>query len=310
MDEADRQAEAIANEWGVNPDLLADMHFELESNETNDGMTVSYFVRFDNDTDRDLLDQLGVEPGQFYREVSVNAFDEDEQEQEEDDDGTFSLDEPFPDLPPGDVYLTDDEGAFLTDEKGRRLIATGQPLSGAVGGAPVNQYDVNGQTYVGRSFAGHSYASDDKMPVFDRNAVYQRELESRIERLEATLKTYSDNLPPRNHNHPPELVEPDPIAPSDLNLVVKAVVELKVELGEERPDPVKLEEKASLFRRVAGAIAAWCLRKVDAAVDSAIQWGVPIGLGWVATNPQDVHAALNSVAEAASAWAKYLAALM
>ena len=326
----EKAAEAIAAEWEVDLDLLKEVHWEIDALHGNDDELHGYVIRFDEGSDPEILAQLGVTEGDFSRRLSINAFDEPDYtyddydrdlrikenvadvqpKEQEDDDGIFSIDEPFPDLPPGDAYLTDHRGRYIADDQGRLLVATGQPFSGTVGDAPVNEYELNGPTYVGRSFAGHSYAADDKMPVPDRNAVYQRELESRIERLEATLNTYSENLPPRNHNHPPELVEPDPIAQSDLSLVVKAVVELKLDLREERPDPVKLEEKATLFRRVAGAIAAWCVRKADAAVDSTIQWGVPIGLGWLATKPQEVLAALDSVAEAALAWANYLTTLI
>jgi hypothetical protein len=325
----EKAAEAIAAEWGVDVDLLNEVQWEIDALHGNDDELHGYIIRFDEESDPEILAQLGVAEGELSRRLSINAFDEpdytddnydrdlrikenvaDFQPNEpEDDDGIFSMDEPLPDLSPGDAYLTDHTGRYIADDQGRLLVATGQPFSGTVGDAPVNEYEVNGPTYAGRSFAGHSFATTGTVPL-DRNAIYQRELESRIERLEAILKTYSDHLPPRNHNHPPELVEPDPIAPSDLNLVVKAVVELKIDLREARPDPVQLEEKASLFRRVAGAIVAWCLRKADAAVDSTIQWGVPIGLGWLAAKSQEVQSALNSVAEAASAWANYLTTLI
>lgn len=90
VDDFNQQAEAIANEWGVDPQLLEKAQYEVESNDTNDGVTVSYFVRFNKDTAREVLNQLGVDPGEFYREVSVNAFDE--------DDGIYSIDEPLPDI--------------------------------------------------------------------------------------------------------------------------------------------------------------------------------------------------------------------
>lgn len=86
----DLQTKAIADEWGVDPQLLEEVQFEIESNETNDGMIVSYFIRFSNDTDRELLDQLGVAPGEFYRELSVNAFDEPDGPEDEDVSSAFS----------------------------------------------------------------------------------------------------------------------------------------------------------------------------------------------------------------------------
>ncbi|WP_105386076.1 hypothetical protein [Neorhizobium alkalisoli] len=339
-----KAAEAIAAEWGVDVDLLSEVHWEVDTIDGNDGELYGYVIRFDDESDPEILTQLGLGEREFSRRISLNAFDEpdytdDDYDRDlrikegiedgrpiepEDDDGTFSLDEPLPDLPPGDAYLMDDKGRYITDERGRPLIATGQPLSGGIGGAPLNEYVINGPTHAGRSFAGHSFATNtgdriidrngnrlvfDPMPVLDRNTVYQQELQSRIDRLEAALETYSTHLPPRNHNHPPELVEPDPIAPEDLKIVVEAVIELRVDAQEQKPDPVILQAKASLFRRVAEAIAAWCGRKADAAVDAAIQWAIPAGIVWAAANPQEVQAALQAVADAASNWAKYLAAI-
>ncbi|RCW27792.1 hypothetical protein DFR48_102278 [Ciceribacter lividus] len=245
------------------------------------------------------------------------------------DDGIYSLDEPlpdisefiddeddeaqFPELPPGQDYLTDEQGRVLTDEHARPLIV-GTP--GALAAGALNEYVINGPAYAGGSFATENGGGivdvnenglvPSPTPNNDGNAAYQQELRSRIERLEIALETYSNNLAPRDHNRPPELVEPDPIAPSDFKIIVEAVIELKGDALQERPDPVRLEAKASLFRRVAGAIAAWCGRKADAAVDAGIQWAIPAGIVWVAANPQEVQAALNAVAEAAAAWADYL----
>ena len=86
----DGQAEAIAAEWGIDPDLLEEAQWELESNDNNDGFPVSYFVRFSEDTDRELLNRLGVRAGEFYREVSINAFDEEDPEPDQDE-GIFQL---------------------------------------------------------------------------------------------------------------------------------------------------------------------------------------------------------------------------
>ncbi|WFU89865.1 hypothetical protein QA644_27860 (plasmid) [Rhizobium sp. CC1099] len=355
----DRQAEAIAAEWGVNVNLLEETDWNLEAIDGNDGEVYGYRVRFDDETDPEILAELGLRPGELTRQLSINAFDEPDYTDEDydrdlriragiegraeaadPDDEVFSIDEPlpdipdanddehdgsqFPDLPPGQAYLTDKEGRVLTDKLGRPLIVDALPSSGALGGAPLSEYVINGPTYAGRSFAGHSFATDngdrivdnsgnrlvfDPMPAFDQNAVYQQELQTRIGRLEAALEAYSTHLPPRNHNHPPELVEPDPIAPADFKIVLEVVIELKVDAQEEMPDPVRLEAKASLFRRVAGAIAAWCGRKADAAVDAAIQWAIPAGIVWAAANPQEVQAALQAVADAASSWAKYLTAI-
>ncbi|MCB2406238.1 hypothetical protein [Rhizobium ruizarguesonis] len=72
----DRQAEAIAAEWGIDAELLEEADWELETIDSNEGFTVGYFVRFGGNTERELLDQLGVGPSEFSRDVSLNAFDE------------------------------------------------------------------------------------------------------------------------------------------------------------------------------------------------------------------------------------------
>lgn len=337
----DQRAAAIAEEWGVAADLLNEAQWAMEGINNHDGFPVSYFVRFSDDTERDLLNRLGVAPGEFSREISVNAvFSSDEPDDE--DDGIYSINEPFPDisefidddeewedefsdLPPGQAYLTDENDRIITDEHGRGLIVDAPASSSTIGGAALNENAINDPIYERRNFVRHSYSThsgrrsligndnhstSSSMPTFDQNAIYQQELETRIELLEAALETYRAHLPPRNHNHPPELVEPDPIAASDFDLIVKAVAELKIDARAETPDPAKLEAKASLLRRVAGVIAAWCGRKADAAVDAAIQWAVPAVIVWGLANPQKVQAALNAVADTALEWAQYLQSLL
>lgn len=487
------QAGAIAAEWGVSVDLLEEADWDIETIDGNDGELYGYFVRFHEDTDPDVLAQLGVAPGELYREVSINAFDEPDDEEEYEryraqygddrrriaerdpversnimsdfargdgdnaavigngatfagssfagnsfavsDDGISSVDEPLPDIGDGDddefelaepserpgiqdrqydldgqqITAADfrdlhparrievmlqwfhdnyedpavrtpyesaeggyqwiwggpydareqigDEFSDIADEDEIEAAVDEVEKDGLVDWAPKERpgdYDVpddevftpppeslagiaasnfqNGNfsnfAFAGKngatSTAGDIFTTDrgegivdengnrlivGSMPAADPGAAYQRELTTRIEKLEAALENYSQHLPPRNHNHPPELVEPDPIAPVDLKLVVEVVVELKADVQEARPDPIKLEAKASLLRRVAGAIAAWCGRKMDAAVDAGIQWAIPVGIAWGLANPQQVQAALNAVAETASTWAKYLLAL-
>ncbi|TJW00619.1 MAG: hypothetical protein E5W97_29480 [Mesorhizobium sp.] len=71
----DDGAEEIAADWQVDVDLLNGAAWELETIDGNDGETYGYLVRFDRDTDSDILLELGVTPGEFTREVSLNAFD-------------------------------------------------------------------------------------------------------------------------------------------------------------------------------------------------------------------------------------------
>ncbi|POF31440.1 hypothetical protein [Roseibium marinum] len=74
----DRQAEAIADAWGVSVELLNDTSWELETLDGNDGELHGYLVRFDEGTDPDVLTKLGLRPGKLTRQLSINAFDEPE----------------------------------------------------------------------------------------------------------------------------------------------------------------------------------------------------------------------------------------
>jgi hypothetical protein len=108
----DEQARAIAAEWGVSVRLLNDTFWELEEITGNQGELYRYRVRWEEDADPDILRRLGVTPGSFTREVSLEAFDEPDDSAEnstlgesDTDDGVYSINEPLPDI----SDFTDDE---------------------------------------------------------------------------------------------------------------------------------------------------------------------------------------------------------
>ncbi|MEV6576521.1 hypothetical protein, partial [Streptomyces sp. NPDC051577] len=79
----DDRASAIAAEWGVDADLLIDLEGQWQLHERISGDTVvAYYVEFDRDVDRELLDALGVPPGEYSRELSLNFDDQPEPEPE------------------------------------------------------------------------------------------------------------------------------------------------------------------------------------------------------------------------------------
>lgn len=492
--EEDGQSKAIAAEWGIDPGLLDEADWELESIDSNDGFTVGYFVRFSEDTNRELLDQLGVSTGEFHRELSMNAFDQPDDEEEYEsyrqrvgergsggiagaafagtafagdafatadngsppqddddaDDGIYSINEPLPDIstlidddfefaepaerpadnrrayyideerftpsqfrrlsrrrkveamvqwfhenyedpavrmpyesaeggyqwiwggpydareqigdqfsdvsdeaaieeaaaeitsdglfdwapkarredyrqdddwnepgddedlnqpvasenytrtarrrtdptPEGEAFLTDEAGRFLTDEQGRRIVV-------AVANTGLSASNFSDFTFGTSNFNGPNAGGASRD--------FHQELLAKVESLEASIQTYRDNLPPRSHNHPPELVEPDPISPAELRVVVQVTVEIRTEAEQNQPDPVKLETHASKLKAVAGSILAWIGRKLDTAVDSAIKWAIPaIGAAWALAGPEKVYANLMAVADVLSAWATHL----
>lgn len=73
--EDDRPAGAIAAEWDVDIELLLECEWDVEAITGNDDALYGYLVRFDDETNPEVLERLGVPPGQFYRELSINAFD-------------------------------------------------------------------------------------------------------------------------------------------------------------------------------------------------------------------------------------------
>jgi hypothetical protein len=305
--EENRQAEAIAAEWSVDVEFLKETDWVVDTIDGNDDETYGYIVRFDEGTAPEILAQLGMAPGQFTRQLSINAFDEPEPDSDyewaavrTDDDydrdlrlreGISSIDEPLPDifeeddeeeddpfpkLPSGEA-LTDENDRILTDEEGR----------GQIVDVPEFERSVNA-----------TLPSD----------ALKRELLSRLNSLEAALQTYQENLPPRNHNNPPALVEPDPISSHEFRVVVEATIEIRAEAQQPQPDPAKLEARASTLRTVARSILAWIGRKTDAAIDSVIKWGVPLGGAWMLAHPEKVYTALVAAAEMASALAQHFIA--
>ena len=92
FDDDDHLSKAIAKHWGVNVDDLGQASWELEEIEGNGGETYGYVVRFAENTDPELLEQLGVDQDELTREVSLWAFERPEPEA-----GVYSLAAPLPD---------------------------------------------------------------------------------------------------------------------------------------------------------------------------------------------------------------------
>ncbi|WP_108262872.1 ATP-dependent nuclease [Mangrovicoccus ximenensis] len=81
-DGKDRQAQFIAAEWEVDPELLAQLDWEIEGISGNDGEVYGFLVRFEEGSDAHILERVGISEGRMTREVSLNAFDEPEPEPE------------------------------------------------------------------------------------------------------------------------------------------------------------------------------------------------------------------------------------
>lgn len=194
--------------------------------------------------------------------------------------------------PPGEVFITDESGKAIVDELGRRLVVD----------TPANPSSAP-------NFSNFRFAEiirDTSSTQSAETIKLVGELQSRLQLLEASLEEYRGNLPQRDHNHPPELVEPDPLSTNELNVIINVTINLKSEIQQPQPDPGKLEVGASMLRAIAGNILSWIGRKTDGGIDGILKWGGPAAAVWMIAHPEKVHAALIAVAETASALAQHL----
>lgn len=128
------------------------------------------------------------------------------------------------------------------------------------------------------------------------------ELLARLDRLEAALHSYGQNLAPRNHNHPPELIDDDLITPEQLSEAQEAVSILRAEAAKDEPEAQILKTQATLLSRIGSAI--WSGVKVLAGgVAGSAAWEAII---WVHNNPKEVHDALIAAADTANQWSHQL----
>jgi hypothetical protein len=68
----------LADALGITTEELAQLTFEIETNESDEGHPYSLRVVFENDTPRWILDKIGVAPEHDFIDISLNTFDEPE----------------------------------------------------------------------------------------------------------------------------------------------------------------------------------------------------------------------------------------
>lgn len=73
-------AEAVAKDLGVSVDLLDEVDWNVRERIGNSGTPYGYYVEFDEDTPRELLDQLGVRAGEFTVDLKPGFGEEPEPE--------------------------------------------------------------------------------------------------------------------------------------------------------------------------------------------------------------------------------------
>lgn len=118
-------------------------------------------------------------------------------------------------------------------------------------------------------------------------------LEKQIEELKADLHRTSDNRRGIGGNMPPEKLDDAPIA-QELVIVWQPLADLKDEIAKDDPSQTRLQEIIESLVAALKMGLAWCLRKGDLIVDTAIKWAVPAGGGYLALNPEKLEAVIEA----------------
>ncbi|OOY04589.1 hypothetical protein BMI87_10225 [Thioclava sp. F28-4] len=120
------------------------------------------------------------------------------------------------------------------------------------------------------------------------------DLEKRIGDLEADLRRATADRHGIGGNNPPEMLDDAPIA-KELVIVWKPLEDLSNEIGTGDPDPSRLKV---IIERLVSALKtgfAWCLKKGDLIVDTAIKWAIPAGgSGYLALHPEKLEAVIEA----------------
>jgi hypothetical protein len=317
------QVAAIAAEWGVDPELLEDADWTLQTIDGNDGEEYGYYVKFDRTTDRAMLDQLGVAEGSFQRELSLNAFDQpdavDEDETDEDPDVKLTPDartalmeemvewflERFEDPAERTPYESAEGGyqwiwggPYDANEELQHEFGSRVPLS--VIEEAVAEIEIDGLLEWAPVASEDDYRDDDE-PVEDREERLRADVQRNLQILDEAVDQFR-NLAMRSHNQPPELVDDLPIDIEVVEEVVQASAEVRNELAVPSSAVENVEKQLSVFQRVAGMIAG-------ARKDVIVGLGVNALYEVLANLDPVIHqlwTALTDVVHAVSQWLAYI----
>ncbi len=120
------------------------------------------------------------------------------------------------------------------------------------------------------------------------------DLERHIEALEVDLLSASFNRHGIGGNMPPEIIE-DVLIAQELVIVWGPLEDLSDEVAKDDPDPKQLQK---IIERLVTALnkgLAWCLKKGDLMVDTAIRWAIPAGgTGYFTLNPEKLEAVIEA----------------
>ncbi|MEL6957699.1 MAG: hypothetical protein AAGL89_01960 [Pseudomonadota bacterium] len=118
-------------------------------------------------------------------------------------------------------------------------------------------------------------------------------LEKRVEELEAELRNATINRHGVGGNMPPEPINDASIA-KELVIIWQPLGNLKAEIAKDKPSSTRLQQLVEALSRALSTGIAWCLKKVDLTVDTAIKWALPAGGGYLALNPEKLEAVIEA----------------
>jgi len=120
------------------------------------------------------------------------------------------------------------------------------------------------------------------------------DLEKRIADLETDLRRATSDRHGIGGNNPPEMLDDAPIA-KELVIVWQPLKDLSKEISNGYPDSSRLQ---ILIERLGSALKtgfAWCQKKGDLIVDTAIKWAVPAGgTGYFTLHPEKLEAVIEA----------------
>ncbi|MEP1327111.1 hypothetical protein [Pseudophaeobacter sp.] len=120
------------------------------------------------------------------------------------------------------------------------------------------------------------------------------DLEKRIGELKTDLRRATSDRHGIGGNNPPEMLDNAPIA-KELLIVWQPLGDLSHEIAEGKPDPSRLQIIIEKLGSALNTGFAWCLKKGDLIVDTAIKWAVPTGgTGYLALHPEKLEAVIEA----------------
>jgi hypothetical protein len=127
-------------------------------------------------------------------------------------------------------------------------------------------------------------------------------LRASIADIEADQAHSVDNRLGIGGNNPPVEID-DPETGEQVVVIWESIAGLNEEVNAEQPDAKRVADLIDRLTAALRIVLAWCGRKADLAVDTAIKWSIPAVGGYFFLNPAKVEAVL----EAAKAWLLLLA---